>query len=116
MCDLPVDMVELTLRVKTMCRKHTLKEDQEKRTGKYRPRERWTDNDSPRHALHSVSPSVTSDSGPWLPTPKFDYKPKLFDDPRATQSNKENMPPLEAAPMPVLNIEENDFLDRLTYD
>ena len=55
---------------------------------------------------------MTSDSGPWLPTPKFDYKPKLFNNPRGTHSDKENIPPLETAPMPVLNIEESDFLDR----
>ena len=111
-CDLPVDTVELILQAKTKCRKHTLREDQEKRTEKYRPWERCTDNDSPRCILDSLSPSVTSDSGPWLPTPKFDYKSKLFDDPRANHSNKENMPILEPAPIPVLNIEESNFFDR----
>ena len=66
----------------------------------------------PRCILESLFPSVTSDSGLWLPTPKFDYKPKLFDDPRTNPSNKENNPPFEPAPMPILNIEESDFLDR----
>ena len=92
--------------------KHTLKEDWEKRTEKYRPWERWTDNDSPRHALDSLTPSVTSDSGPWPPTPKFDYKPILFNNPRGTHSDKENMPSLKTTPMPVVNIKESDFLDR----
>ena len=68
-CDLPVDAVELILRVKTKCGKHTLKEDREKRTDKYSPWERWTDDDIPRHRQDSLSPSVTSDSGPWLPNP-----------------------------------------------
>ena len=86
-----------------------LKEDWEKRTEKYRPWKRCTGNDSPRCILDSLLPSVTSDSGPWLPTPEVDYKPKLFDDPKANHSNKENMPPLEPAPMPVLTIEESDF-------
>ena len=55
---------------------------------------------------------MTSNSGPWLPTPEIYYNPKLFNDPRGTHSDKENMLPLETAPMPVLNIEESDFLDR----
>ena len=69
------------------------------------------DNDSPRCMLNSLSPSLTSDSGPWLPTPEFDYKPKLFNDPSNSHSSKENMLPLKPAPIPVLNIEESDFLD-----
>ena len=78
----------------------------------YRPWERWTDDGIPRQRIDSFSSSMTSDSGPWIPTPKVDYKPKLFNDPRSTHSDKENMPPLEPAPMPVLNIEESDFLER----
>ena len=71
-----------------------------------------TENDSSNCALDSLTPSISSDSGAWLPTPQFDYKPKLFEDPRNSHSDKENIPPLESAPMPILNIEENDFLDR----
>ena len=113
-CDLPMDVVELVLKVKTRCGKHTLKEDQERRTEMYRPWERLTDDEetSPRCKLDSASLSMTSDSGLWLPTPEFEYKPKLFNDPRNTSSDKENMPPLEPIPMPVLNIEECNFLDR----
>ena len=55
---------------------------------------------------------MTFDSGQWLPTPEFKYKPKCFSDPRNTHSDQENMPPLESISMPVLNIEESDFLDR----
>ena len=79
---------------------------------KYRPCAKWTDNDSFKHALYSLTPSISSDSEAWLPTPQYDYKTKLFKDPRNSHSDKENMPPLESAPMPLLNIEENDFLDR----
>ena len=113
-CNLPVDMVELVLKVKTRCGKHTLKEDWERRMEKYRPWERWTDNKetSPRCKLDSASPSMTSDSGPWLPTPEVEYRPKLFNDPRNASSDQENMPQLEPIPMPVLNIKESDFLDR----
>ena len=39
-CDLPVNVVELVLKVKTGCGKHTLKEDWERRTEKYKPCER----------------------------------------------------------------------------
>ena len=87
-CNLPIDMIELVLKVKTKHGKHTLKEDREKRTEKYRPWERWTDNNdkSPRHRLDSLSPSMTSDSGPWHPTPEFEYKLKLLSDPRNTNS------------------------------
>ena len=55
--------------------------------------------------------SLPSNSGAWLPTSKVEYKPKLFEDPRNNESNKENIPPLESAQMPVLNVEEKDFLD-----
>ena len=113
MCDLPVDMVELILRVKTICGKHTLREDRKKKSEKYKPWERWTDDDIPKCRLDSLSPRVTSNSGPWLPIPKFDYKPKLFNSPRGTHSDKENMPPLEPAPLPVLNIEESDLWKEL---
>ena len=112
--NLPVDAVELVLKVKMKHGKHTLMEDWEKRMEKYRPWERWTDEEqtSPRCKLDSISPSITSDSGQWLPTPEFEYKPKPFSHPRNTSSDKENMPPLEPIPMPVLNIEESNFLDR----
>ena len=53
----------------------------------------------------------TSNSGALLPTPEFEYRPKLFDDPRNNDFSKETMPPLESAHMPVLNIEKRDFLD-----
>ena len=59
-----------------------------------------------------MTPTESSDSGAWLPTPEPDYRPKLFNDPRNPDSSKENMPSLEPVPMPVFNIEEKDFLDR----
>ena len=55
---------------------------------------------------------MSSDSGVWAPSQGFDYKPKLFDDTRNSQSSKENIPPLEPVPMPVLNIEEANFLNQ----
>ena len=59
-CDLPVDVVELVLKVKIRHGKHTLKEDWEKKMEKYRPWGRQTA--SPRCKLDSASPSMTSDS------------------------------------------------------
>ena len=114
-CNLPKDVVELVLKVKTKCGKHTLKEDREKRTAKYSPWERQTNDEdkNSRCRLYSLFPSMTSYSGPWLPTPEFEYKPKLFNDPRNINSDKENMPPLEPNQMPVLNIEESDLLERM---
>ena len=92
--------------------KHTLKEDKEKRTEKYRPWTRRTHNDDSRWVLESLTPSISSDSGAWTPTHGFDYKPKLFEGPRNSQSSKENIPPLEPIPIPILNVEELDFLNR----
>ena len=110
-CDSPVEAVEFVLKVKTRQGKHTLNEDRDRRMEKYLPWERYTDNDNGRR-LDSVSPSVTSDLGPWFLTPtEFEYKPKIFNDPRNVRSDKENMPPLEPVPMPVLNLVESNFLD-----
>ena len=111
-CSLLIDTVQLVLQVETKHGKHTLKQDKEKRTEKFRPWAKWTNNDGTKCTLDSLTPSISSDSGAWLPTPVFEYKPKLFKDPRNTQLDKENMPPLENIRMPILNIEENDFLDR----
>ena len=61
-----------------------------------------------------LSPSVSSNSGAWLPCPGFEYKPMLFEDPRNNANNnnssKENMPPLENDQIPILNVKERDFL------
>ena len=56
---------------------------------------------------------MTSDSVPWLPTPNFEYRPTLFDDPRNVTSDKGNAsPPLEPMNTPTLVISEEDFMDR----
>ena len=89
---------------------------------KYRPWERHTkDNEiNARRKLDSLSPrkinnsSMTSDSGPWLPTPtEYEYRSKIFDDPRNLSSNKENaLPPLESVTIPTFKITEEEFLER----
>ena len=105
-------MVQLVVHVETKQGKHTLKEDKEKRMEKYRHWTKQTDNDDSRWVLEFLKPSLSSDSGAWTPSHGFDYKPKLFDDPRNSQSSKENIPPLEPVPIPLLNLEEVDFLNR----
>ena len=114
-CNLPVDTVQLVVCVETKRGKHTLQEDKEKRTEKVRPWAKWTDKDSSRCVLDSITPSISSDSGAWLPTPEFEYKPKLLMTPEIIIiiiQAKKNMPPLESAHIPILNIEERDFLDQ----
>ena len=108
---MPMDTVQLVVHVETRHRKHTLKEDKEKRMEKYRPWAKWTDKDGSRCTLVSLTPSVSSESGAWLPTPEFNYKPKLFDYPRNNNSSKKSMPTLESGPMPMSNIEEANFID-----
>ena len=61
-CDLPVDTVQLVVCVEAKSGKHTLKEDKERRTEKYRPWVKWTDNDDSRWILESLTPSMSSDS------------------------------------------------------
>ena len=95
----------MVLWVETKHAKHTLKEDKEKRTEKFRLWATQTNGDGTKCTLDSLTPSLSSDSEAWLPNPEFKYKPKLFEDPRNTQLDKENMPPLENAPVPVLHIE-----------
>ena len=41
---------------------------------------------------------MTTDSGEWIPAFNYIYKPKLFNDPMGTSSDKENMPELETIP------------------
>ena len=87
-----------------------MREDRCQRTERYKT---WTNhNDDPRQVLDSLTAGNSSDSGAWFPTPESGYRPKLFNDPRNPDSSKENMPPLEPAPMAVFNVEEKNFLDR----
>ena len=82
-----------------------MREDRERRKEKYRPWERWTDDDNFKCRTDSLSHTMTTDSEAWLPTPDYIYMPKLFDDPRGTSSNKENMPELE----PIMMLEGEIF-------
>ena len=123
-CDRPKDAIQLVLKIKTKLGKHTLTEDHKRWMEKYRPWERHAKDSegSSRRRLDSFSPkkvndsSATSDSGPWLPTPtEFQYRPKIFNDPRNVSSDKENTPPLESVTTLTfsnLNIMEDKFCNR----
>ena len=75
-CNLPEDSVLLVVKVKTKTGNHTLVEDTEKQTEKFRPWKKPTKdgNTSPRKLPGVLSPrkndaSVTSDSGPCPSSP-----------------------------------------------
>ena len=109
-CDLPEDAMLLVVKVKTMTGNHTLVEDTEKWTEKFRPWKRPTKDGktSPRKLPGVLTPrkndnSMTSDSGP-CPSSRTetDYKPRFFNEPECLSSDKENIPPIESITPPSL--------------
>ena len=109
-CDLPEDAVFLVLKVKTKTGNHTLVEDTEKQTEKFRPWKKPTKDGktSPRKLPGVFSPrknnnSMTSDSGPCPSSlTEMENKPWFFDEPECLSSDKENIPPLESIIPPSL--------------
>ena len=109
-CDLPEDTVLLVVKVKTKTGNHTLVEDTEKQTEKFRPWEKPTKDGktSPSKLPGVLSPrkndvSVTSDSRPCPSSPtEMEYKPRFFDEPQCLRSDKENIPPLKSITPPSL--------------
>ena len=102
-----------------MCVK-ALTEDHKRWTKKYQPRDKHP-RGIPRKRLDSITKrtidtSVTSDLGPWLPTPNIAYRPTIFDNPRNISSDKENAPPSPEPNEPMntamLILCEEDFMDR----
>ena len=98
--DLPEDAILLVVKVKTKIGNHTLVEDTEKQTEKFRPWKKPTKDGktSPRKLPGVLTPrkndnSMTSDSGqcPSSPT-ETDYKPRFFNEPECLSSDKENIP------------------------
>ena len=103
-CDLPEDAILLVVKVKTKTGNHTLVEDTEKWTEKFRPWKKPTKDrkTSPKKLPRVLSPrkndnSMTLDSGP-CPSSQTDmeYKPQFFDEPEYLSSDKENIPPLKS--------------------
>ena len=109
-CDLLEDAVLLVVKVKTKTGNHTLVEDTEKQTEKFRPWKKPTKDgeSSPRRLPGVLTPrknkhSMTSDSGPSPSSlTETEYKPKFFDEPEYLSSDKENIPPTESITPPSL--------------
>ena len=104
------DAVLLVLKVKTKTGNHTLVEDTEKQTEKFRPWKKPTKDgeSSPRRLLGVLIPrknnnSMTSDSGPCPSSlTETEYKPKFFNEPEYLSSDKENIPLTESITPPSL--------------
>ena len=109
-CDLPEDAVLLLVKVKTRTGNHTLVEDTEKQTEKFRPWKKPTKDGrtSPKKLPGVLSPrkndnSMTSGSGPCPSSPtEMEYKPQFFDEPEYLSSDKENVLPIESITPPSL--------------
>ena len=108
-CDLPEDAVLLILKVKTKTGNHTLVQDMEKWTEKFRPWKKPTmDRKSVPQKLPGVltpwknDNSITSDSGPCPSLTENEYKPRFFDGPDCMSSGKESIPPTESITPPSL--------------
>ena len=95
-CDLPEDAVLLIVKVKTKTGNHTLVEDPEKWTEKFRLWKKPTKDGKsiPRKLPGILTPrknnnSMTSDSGPCPSSPtENEYKPRFFDEPDCLSSDK----------------------------
>ena len=109
-CDLPEDAMLLVVKVKTRTGNHTLVEDTEKRTEKFRPWKKQTKDgkNSPKRLPGVSTPgrndnSITSDSGPYPPSPAMtEFKPRFFEEPEWLSSDKENLPPNDSEMPPSL--------------
>ena len=126
-CDLPEDIVLLILKVKTKTGNHTLVEDKEKQTEKFRPWKKPTTDGKPvpQKLPGVLTPqkndnSITSDSGPCPSSlTENEYKPRFFDEPDCLSSDKENIPLTESITPPSsknLSVEEeaNDNKNKAT--
>ena len=109
-CDLPEDTVLLILKVKTKTSSHTLVEDTEKQTEKFRPWKKPTKDGKPvpQKLPGVLTPqkndnSITSDIGPCPSSQREnEYKPRFFDEPDCLSSDKENIPPTKSVTPPSL--------------
>ena len=108
-CDLPEDAVLLILKVKTKTGNHSLVEDTEKWTEKFRPWKKPIIDGKPvpRKLPGVLTPqkndnSITSDSGQCPSPTENEYKPRFFDEPDCMSSDKEDIPPTESITPPSL--------------
>ena len=109
-CNLPEDAVLLVVKVKTKTGNHTLVEDTEKWTEKFRPWKKPTKDGktSPRKLPGVLTPrkndnSMTSDSGPCPSSlTETENKPRIFDEPECLSSDKENILTIQSITPPSL--------------
>ena len=107
-CDLPEDAVLLIVKVKTKTGNHTLVEDTEKWTEKFRLWKKPTKDgkSSPKKLPGVLTPrkndnSMTSDSRPCPSSPtETEYKPRFFNEPDCLSLDKENILPTESITPP----------------
>ena len=101
MSDIPRDTILVVLKIKTKWGKHTLTEDHERRTKKYRPWEKHTqcvmidpmERVEPILLLKVHDSGSSSDSGAWVQVAgDLEFTCKIFNDPKNTSSHKENTP------------------------
>ena len=107
-CDFPEGAILLVVKVKTKTYNHTLVEDTEKQTEKFRPWKKPTKDGktSPKKLHRVLSPrkndnSMTSDSGPCPSSPtEMEYKPQFFDEPQVfeLQQRKHTTPQVNISP------------------
>ena len=102
-CDLPEDTVLLILKVKTKTSNHTLVEEMERWTEKFRPWKKPIIDGKPvpQKLLGVLTPwkndnSITSDPRPCPSPKKNEYKLRFFDEPDCMSSDKENIPLTES--------------------
>ena len=109
-CDLPEDTVLLIVKVKTKMSNHTLVDDTEKQTEKFKQWKKPTKDGKPisRKLPGILTPrknnnSMTSDSGPCPSSlTENEYKPRFFDEPGCLSSDKKNVPLTESVTPPSL--------------
>ena len=102
-CNIQDNMVEVVVKIKTIFRKHTLVEDQERRTVKYRPCGRYNQPNINVETRKKVTPmkvrrirkegtelGTPLDSSTWIPEGEgFGYPPKRFNNPNYPHTSEE---------------------------
>ena len=98
-CEIPRDTFQEVLKIKSKWGKHTLTEDWERRTKKYRPWGKHTQciKIGPMKRVEPISLRKVHDSGPssesgaWVQAARdLEFTPKIFNDPKNISSDKEN--------------------------
>ena len=96
-CQIPKEVIEVELKIKTKWGKYTLLKDFHTRMEKYRPWDRgshWVRIHSRKRTPHHqkvVGNTISTDSGTYIPNGKgIGYPPKVFIDPKDAATDTEN--------------------------